>query len=100
LTFDTSADVSSLAGKAVTRDPALLGPHPLQELAEFLRRQPRILGNSAHGERLNRIMPWNCDLTSAIAHNNVFALPDDLEPSLFQGADGVQVVNTGNSRHG
>jgi hypothetical protein len=46
-----------------------------QELAECGRRQSRISHNSAHRERFDRIVPWKGDLTGAIAHYNVFALP-------------------------
>jgi hypothetical protein len=49
--------------------------------------------NPAHCEGLDRIMPRDGDLTRAIAHHNMFALPDNLEPRSLQGADRIQLFD-------
>lgn len=42
------------------------------------------MDNAAHRERVNGIVPWNAKDSAAIGHNDVFALPDNLEPRFFE----------------
>lgn len=49
----------------------------------MLRGQAGIADNPAHGECLDRVMPRNGDLKSAITHDDVLALPEDPESGLL-----------------
>src|SRR5262245_61564815 len=70
-----------------------------KELAKFLGRQSGILHDSAHGERLDRIVPRNGHLPDAIAQDDVLPLPDDLKLGLLKGADRILMVDARNARH-
>src|SRR5438128_1006195 len=72
----------------------------LQEFAKLLSGQARVPHDPTQGKCFDRIVSRDRDLTIAVAHHNVLALPDDLEPCLFQGADRIQMVNAGYSGHG
>src|SRR5439155_925231 len=61
--------------------------------------QSCILGNPAHGERLDRVVPRNGHLPNAITHDDVLPLADDLEPCLLQASDGILMVDAGNAGH-
>jgi len=72
----------------------------LEELAELLGGQARIPSDPTHRDCLDRIVPRNGHLPGAVTHDDVLALPDDLEARFPQGADGILVVDAGNARHG
>src|SRR5262249_39919645 len=72
---------------------------PSEQLTELLWGQPGILNDPAHGERLDRVVPRNGHLPGAITHDDVFPLPNDLEPRLPQGTDGILMIDAGNARH-
>jgi hypothetical protein len=77
-----------------------LGPRIDQQLAKFLNRQAGILYDPAQRERLDRIVPRNCDLAWSIAHDNVLALANDREARLFQSPYRIQVIDPRNPWHG
>jgi hypothetical protein len=73
--------------------------HCSKQLAEFVRCQTGIPNDSAHGERLDRIMPRKDDLASPVAHHDVLALSDDLEAGFLQSANGIEVIDARDPCH-
>jgi len=53
-----------------------------EEPAKLLDRQPGITYNPAQREGLDRIMPGYSDLAVPITHDDMLALPNDLNPAL------------------
>ena len=51
---------------------------------ELLDSETGVSDDSAHGERVDRIVPRNSNDSCAIGHHDVFALTSDAEASLFE----------------
>ena len=54
-----------------------------EQLAEFVDRQACISDDTGHGNGIDGVVPWNCNLAYAIGHNNVLTLAEDSELGLF-----------------
>lgn len=66
----------------------------LQELTKPLNRQAGVTRNTAHGERVDRIVAGYGQDTLTIAHYDVFSLTHNPESGFFQYAHGVEVIYT------
>jgi hypothetical protein len=71
----------------------------LEKFAESPRCEAGILDNSAHRKRVHGVVPRDSQDSPAIGHDNVFPLPGNLEPRLFQSFDGAQMSDSRNLRH-
>jgi hypothetical protein len=71
----------------------------LKELLELLDRETGVPHDAAHGEGVDGIGAGNGQQAHAIGHDDMLALTDDPEPSLFECADGLEVRNARNARH-
>ncbi len=71
----------------------------LEQFSKLLRREACIANNSAHRDRINRIVARNGHDSPAICHYNVPALSRNVEPSFFAGLDRAQVWDTRDLGH-
>ena len=71
-----------------------------QKFSELIGCQPSVAGDSAHGECVDGIVARNRDDSGVIGHDDVFALPRDSETGLLERANGVEMVDSRNARHG
>jgi hypothetical protein len=55
-----------------------------QKLAELVRRKAGIPDNTAHGEPVHGVVPWDGHDAPAVGHDDVLALPRDLETGLLK----------------
>ena len=55
----------------------------LQELPEFFDRETSVTNNAAHCVFIDRIVARYCENSSPVTHDDVLALIDDTESSLF-----------------
>ena len=67
-----------------------------EELAELLIRKTGITNNAAKRESIDRVVTRNSQDSSAIGHDDVFALTHDHEARFFEGAHSVEMVDAGN----
>ena len=67
--------------------PAMPYLNPSKQTAELLRRETSIAHNTAHGERVHRIVPRNGHDPSSVGHDDVLALPGDPEAGPFECPD-------------
>ena len=67
----------------------------LEVFAELLRRQARVARDTTHCERIDWIVARNRHLVGAVGHDDMFALSQDPEASLFQRTYGVEVIHSG-----
>jgi hypothetical protein len=65
-----------------------------EEPAKLLDRQPGITYNPAQREGLDRIMPGYSDLAVPIAHDDMLALPNNLETRSGQSTHGILMIDT------
>jgi hypothetical protein len=72
---------------------------PKQHL-EFLRAQPGVGGNRAHGVRVDGVVSGNREAHVAVGHDDVLPLPQDHEAGFFQCADGLVLADAGYLWHG
>jgi hypothetical protein len=70
-----------------------------EKTAEFFGTESGVANNTAHCECLDWIMARDSYLTLAIAHNDMFALPNYSEPYLLQCTDRILMVDSGNPSH-
>ena len=70
-----------------------------EKIPELLRRKARIPDNAAHGERVHGVVPWNGHNPPSVGHDDVPALPGDMEAGLFQGLDRPKVRDPWYLRH-
>ena len=61
---------------------------PLQQRAEFLNGQARILHDATERQRVDRIVAGNGENTHTVRHERVLAFAGDPKPGLFKGTDG------------
>jgi hypothetical protein len=64
----------------------------LQQFTKLLYRQAGVTSDTAHSERVDRIVAWYGQDTLTVAHYDVLALTHNLESRLFQCAHGVEVI--------
>lgn len=72
----------------------------LQQRAELLDGKPCVARNSAHRERVDRIMARNGHDALAVAHDNVLPLTHDPKTGLFECAHGVEMIDAGDLGQG
>jgi hypothetical protein len=70
-----------------------------QQLFEFVDGYACIADNLGHRVGIHRVVPWDLHRAHSIAHDDVFALPDENKPCFFQTAHGLEVWDTGKLRH-
>ena len=58
-----------------------------EKVAELVRRKAGIADNTAHGERVHGVMPWDSHDAPAVGHDDVLALPRHLETGLLKRPD-------------
>ena len=63
---------------------ALLPPSLLQQIAKFFHRHPGIFYYPAHRQSVHRVVTRYGDEMRTVAHDNVFALADNLKSRLFE----------------
>ncbi len=73
--------------------------YALQQFSELLRSQSCVTCNSAHCERIDRIMPWDGNNSRTVSHDDVAALSGDPKPSLLECTDRITVTYTWDLRH-
>jgi len=67
-----------------TGSPMTPNAKPSEEIAELLRGEACISDDATHGERVYRIVPWDGHDPCSIRHDDMLALPGDVEPGLFE----------------
>ena len=70
-----------------------------EKFAELQRRKAGIAGDAAHSERVHRVVPGNGHNPPSVGHDDVLALPGNVEAGLFEGFDCPKVRDTGYLRH-
>lgn len=70
-----------------------------KKFPELPRCQSRVLGYAAHRERVNGVVPWDGQDSLAIGHDDMLALPRDIESGLLESLDGSKVRDTRYLRH-
>ncbi len=53
------------------------------------------MSDTAHGIRVDWIMPWDGDNSSAIRHDGVFSLPNYVKACPFKSTNGIRMVDSG-----
>ena len=72
----------------------------LQQLAKLLNRYTGVTSNTAHSERVDRIVARYCQNALTIAHDDVLTLTHNLETDLFQCAHRIEMIYPGELRQG
>jgi hypothetical protein len=54
-----------------------------EEFAELLRRKAGVPDDSTHGDRVDWVVPWDGHDSPTVGHDDVLALPGDLEACFF-----------------
>jgi hypothetical protein len=70
-----------------------------QQRLELLNGETGVAHDSAHRERVDRIVARNRDDPGTVSHDDVLALACDLKASLFERFHGRKVVDTWYPRH-
>src|SRR5438034_7800368 len=86
-------------GMAANVRSALLSPSLLQQIAKFFHRHPGIFYYPAHRQSVHRVVTRYGDEMRTVAHDNVFALADNLKSRLFERLHGPEMIDAGNFRH-
>jgi len=63
-------------------------------------RQTGVFGDSAHGDRVNRVVSWDDKARLAVRHDNVATLSGDAKAEFLKNADGVLMANARDFGHG
>ena len=71
-------------GMAANVRSALLPPSLLQQIAKFFHRHPGIFYYPAHRQSVHRVVTRYGDEMRTVAHDNVFALADNLKSRFFE----------------
>jgi hypothetical protein len=66
-----------------------------EEFAELLGGQASIAHNTAHRERVDRIVARDGEDAFTIGHHHVLAFPNDAEARLLERTNGVEMVDSG-----
>jgi hypothetical protein len=70
----------------------------LQQITKFFYRHSGVCDYSAHRQRVHRIVTRYGDEMQTVAHDDVFALADNLESRLFERLLGTEMIDAGNLR--
>jgi hypothetical protein len=70
-----------------------------QEIAELLGSEPGVSYDTAHRERVHRIVSWDDDETISVRHHHVLSLPNNPEPCLSERAYRIQVIDSWDLAH-
>jgi hypothetical protein len=62
--------------------------------SELVDGEASVSNDTAHGDRIDRVVPRDHDFAPTIGHDNVPPLPDDLETDLLQGTNGIEMIDT------
>ena len=65
----------------------------------MLRCKAGILDDATHRERVHGVVPWDGQDSPAVGHDDVLALPGNVESSLFERPYGPKVRDPGHLRH-
>ena len=71
-----------------------------QQLLEFINTQTSVMCNATHRKRVDRIRAGNGKDAGAVGHDDMLALPDDLEAGLLQSANRLEVRDAWDLGHG
>jgi hypothetical protein len=63
----------------------------LKQIAEPLGREAGVTDDSPHCVRVHGIVPWDGQNTDAVRHDNMLALPGNLETGLFECPDRAEM---------
>ena len=77
----------------------LVRRRPLQESPEFLHRKAGIANDATHRLGIHGIVSRDGENADTVAHDDVLALSNDPETSLFQRPYRVLMVDAGDLRH-
>ena len=58
-------------------------------------REAGVLDDAAHSNRIYGVVPWDGHNPLSVRHDDVFALPGNTEPGLFERPNGSKVRNSG-----
>ena len=72
---------------------------PLKQMTEFFHRHPGIFYYSAHRQGIHRIVTRNGDEMRTVAHDDVFAVADNLKSCLFERLHRAEMIDARNLRH-
>lgn len=72
----------------------------LQQVAKLLGGESGVADDPTERESIDGVVPRNRQDARAVRHDNVLALTDDHEPSLLQGAHGIEVIDARDLRQG
>jgi hypothetical protein len=70
-----------------------------QEFTKLIGSQSGIAYDSAHRESVDGVVTRDRDDSGVVGHDDVFALPCDSEPGLLERANGVEMIDSGNTGH-
>ena len=71
----------------------------LPATTKFFYRHSGVFGYPAHRQRVHRIVTRYGDEMRTVAHDDVFALADNLKSCLFERLHGAEMIDAGNLRH-
>src|SRR6266567_4290626 len=71
-----------------------------QQRAELFDSEAGVADNTAHRNRVHRIVPGDSENARTIAHHYVLSLSQDDEPGLLKSTYGVKVIDSGNLGQG
>lgn len=75
------------------------GRQKSEQFLELADAQTRVTHDRRHRVRVDGIIPWHDDSHRTLRQENVFALPIDVKPGLFQCLDCAQVIYARKLRH-
>ena len=71
----------------------------LKEFPELLGSETGILGDTAHRQRVDGVVPRNRDDPGAVGHDDVLALANDPEVCLLECSNCAEMIDARDSRH-
>jgi hypothetical protein len=71
----------------------------LKQFFESFDGQTSVLDDSTHRKRVDRIVSRDRNEMATIAHYDVFALPQDLEPCSLENSHRPEMIYAGKLRH-
>src|SRR5438128_396910 len=71
----------------------------LQQSAKFVIGQPRVPNDVAHRDRMDGIVAGYREGLFSVRHDDMFALTINPPADLFEGTNGIHVVDSGQFRH-
>ena len=70
-----------------------------EKFSELLNGKSGVADNSAHSERIHRIVPWNGQNALTVSHHDMLALAQNTEARLFHSTYRLKVRNSGKFAH-